>query len=797
MSGFSSKAVFLSYAHEDADAVRRIAEELRAAGIEVWFDQSELRGGEAWDASIRRKIAECALFIPVISAATQSRREGYFRLEWKLGDERTHLMAEGTPFVVPVTIDGTSEKGALVPKSFFAVQWTRIGSAESLHAFGERVKGLLGEQRFGGPSSVEAEGQRVEDGLSAVALAKAKGQRTESLPAVGPAKAGRKAKSFLVWGALAVAVVVAGVLMFSKNPPVSPTVTPVAKPKLEPPSPKAPDLAPAKSVAVLPFANMSPDAENAFFADGIHEDVITGLAKIRDLKVISRTSVLAYRDASSRNLRKIAGELGVATILEGSVRRAGSKVRVTAQLIDARTDDHLWAETYDAELTDVFALQGSLAKEIAGALKANFTASEKSLIERRPTSNQDAYDFFIRGRLLEQALPVDTVRAQYEAVINLYDQAIAADPKFGLAYVHAAYVHGLMYWFGGGDPSPARKELARSSLEMARRLIPDAPETLRAIGNYQYLCENNWAQALVEFAAAEPRLPNDGQLQYMIGVAHRRLGQWTPALERLQRAVSFNPQDLRGCATLMETLFMWRRYAESREMAPRYRTMFPSENGIQGYLNRSQYGLDGDREKFIRASNALPADPDDPFGLNRSFNVGLVDRDLSTVTRQLDDPRMPRRLKAVWGGAMAEPLALAKARVAWLRSDKEAAKRHADEAIVEFKRETWTPRQEPLVAIGVGEANAFAGREEEGSREIQAGLDRLGQSDKFLLPDGLAEAARTYAALGRTEDAIKTLRELFAGPTRTSANEVRNSPFFVKLKSDPRFEEILKAAKPL
>ena len=314
----STKAVFLSYASQDAEAARRIADALRAVGVEVWFDQNELVGGDAWDAKIRGQIGSCALFVPLISANTQARQEGYFRLEWKLAEDRSHLMAKGKAFIVPVSIDATTERGAFVPDAFTAVQWTKLPGGETSAAFVARVQKLLA-----GPGAAVVGATAVSAPSSAAAPA---------------AKAGLP-----LWVTAALGVVVLGLVAFvfmrpsakeaaSATKPVAETKTASAPPasNLPPPTSAVP-LAPAKSIAVLPFANMSPDKDNEFFADGVHEDVITNLAKIRDLKVISRTSVLAYRDPASRNLKKIAAELGVATVLEGSVRRVGTKVRVTAQ----------------------------------------------------------------------------------------------------------------------------------------------------------------------------------------------------------------------------------------------------------------------------------------------------------------------------------------------------------------------------------------------------------------------------------------------------------------------------------
>ena len=527
----STSAVFLSYAREDTDFARRIAEALRSHGIETWFDQSELRGGDAWDTKIKTQIRECALFLAVISANTQARREGYFRREWNLAVERTLDMAHGTPFLVPVVVDETKESAALVPEQFMRVQWTRLPQGAVTPQFAEQVKRLLA------PAEAR-EARRSRPVERAVGVA--------SPAEAGRAEVGRALRARLVWiGAAMVAAVLLGIFGWKqrdRNSAAVPASEAAARrsapPTSEKPAPAVP-FAPDKSIAVLPFANMSPDKDNEFFADGVHEDVITNLAKIRDLKVISRTSVLAYRDPASRNLKRIAAELGVATVLEGSVRRAGTKVRVTAQLIDARTDEHLWAETYDRDLTDVFAIQSTLAQEIAAALKANLTVGERALIADRPTQNLEAYDLYVRARAMAATggLSGATTLANTQRIIALLEQALAKDPAFALAYMQLSQLHGRMYWFASMDPTVERRERAKAARDAAMRVAPTRPETRMARGIYSYYCENDWAAALAEYRAAETGMPNDAFLIYSIGLAQRRLGRLTDALASFSRTL--------------------------------------------------------------------------------------------------------------------------------------------------------------------------------------------------------------------------------------------------------------------
>ena len=386
----ANRAVFVSYASEDAEAAKRLSEALGSAGIQVWFDQEELVGGNSWDSKIRKQISDCSLFLPIISATTQSRDEGYFRLEWKLAVDRSHLMAHDKTFLLPVVIDATSEATARVPQEFRAVQWTRLNQGEVTPAFVARVKRLMnadGAAPTGSNRSTHA------------AIATAPGPRPPNAR----------------WVAAALGFVVVTLASFVALRSSSKNSLPQTVPgsvKAEPTthSPEQRPLSPEKSIAVLPFENLSPDKDNAFFADGVQMDVITSLTKIRDLKVIGRSSVLSYRDPATRNHRKIGADLGVATLLEGTVRRAGTKVRVTAQLINAQTDESIWAETYDVDLTDAFTIQSALAQNISAALKANFTPDERAYVAQLPTQNQDAYDLYLRGRTLFEASGLSSAR---------------------------------------------------------------------------------------------------------------------------------------------------------------------------------------------------------------------------------------------------------------------------------------------------------------------------------------------------------------------------------------------------
>ena len=559
-------------------------------------------------------------------------------------------------------------------------------------------------------------------------------------------------------------------------------------------SPSPVNAAAPKSVAVLPFANLSTEKENEYFADGLHDDVITSLAKIRDLTVISRTSVLAYRDTASRNLKKIAADLGVATVLEGSVRRVGAKVHMNAQLIDARTDTHLWADTFDGDTSDIFALQARLAQQIASALKATLSGDEQALLTRRPTRDPEAYDLYMQAKVLEQNLDWAS-RSQFEPVLERYDQAAARDPRFALPHVRASMVHGMLYWFATLDPTPERRARAQAELETAQRLAPGTPEVHLAQGDFEYRCRNDWAAALAEFQQAEAQLPNDADLQNHIGLALRRLGHLPEALERFKRAAQLDPNSFSLGSVLAETPISLRRFPEALANTERYLALFPKNLILQYNRAQARLELDGDLAAYQRALAQLPVTGSDPFGLQRDYFAVLSTGDLAAVEKLLSDPRL--RSIPSGPGTTEDPVDLHRAQMAWLRGHPEEARTFADAASAAFRAQKWVPRQEFWVKMGLAECAALAGRIDDGLSQGKAALDAQMKFDAF---DGYIMRALYTDILvicGRRDEALASLKQFLAGPTLQTPREIQMDPFVARLKDDPRFEELFKSVKPL
>src|SRR5437870_6234750 len=294
-----------------------------------------------------------------------------------------------------------------------------------------------------------------------------------------------------------------------------------------------------KSIAVLPFQSLSDEKENAYFADGMQDDILTNLSKISDLKVISRSSVMPYRGDAVRNAREIGKALGVATLLEGSVRRVGNRVRVNVQLINANNDEHIWAEDYDRDLTDVFAIQTDLAQKIASALQAKLSPTEKARLDRRPTQNPDAYLLFVQAH--DYANRTDMFRDTTLKAEALFEQAIKLDPNFALAFADLSMVESWLYH--SSDPVPARREKARPNADEALRLQPDLSEGHRALGFSYYYGDRDYERALAEFEIARRDLPNESQAYLAIASIQRRQGKWAESNANFEKAATLDPKN--------------------------------------------------------------------------------------------------------------------------------------------------------------------------------------------------------------------------------------------------------------
>jgi TolB-like protein/cytochrome c-type biogenesis protein CcmH/NrfG len=753
----STKAVFLSYAREDTEAAKRIADALRAFGVEVWFDQSELRGGDAWDTKIRMQIKTCALFLPIISRNTQDRGEGYFRLEWRLAAERTHLMADGRPFVVPLVVDDARESDALVPPEFMRVQWTRLPQGVPSPQFVEQVKRLLEA-----PRKTTAAAERTP-----AVVAQPATPRKPSLP-------------LALVGAVAV-LAIGAALYFALKPATSAPTTPasaVAKADAAPPA--KPSIY-NKSIAVLPFENRSDDKANAFFTDGIHEDILTNLAHIAELRVVSRTSVSEYR-STTKKIRQIGEELGVAWILEGSVQRAGNQVRVTGQLINARTDEHVWAQSYDRDLTDLFAIQAELAKEIAGALSATLSPAEKNLLERRPTATPAAYDLFLKARQINRE--GNDTQSELETQVAMLQSATALDPKFAAAWAELTSAHAQMI-SQSYDVSEARLAKAREAMEIARRLAPDDPEVVGGIGNYYYYARRDYPAALEQFERIARQWPNDYSGPFRIALVQRRQGKWVESVATLRRAALLDPGSPEIARNLAISLRALRRYDEAIVEQSRRVRLLPESGRESFLLALMHFHARGSTKEVDDLLAGAIAERDGTSATGARKTWAVVKGDLATAVRL--DREFPDVAVDPWRSAVVVAatgdLAGARARVEKMPATLRA--RLVNEPENSF---TWSY----LAAI-----EALLGHKDEALAAARKALEIMPESrDALTGPYHRWGLVVALAWTGEKEAACAELSRLLAEPWNgisPSCNiyELKSAPWLFPLRGDPRFEALL------
>src|SRR5512132_2922214 len=406
---------------------------------------------------------------------------------------------------------------------------------------------------------------------------------------------------------------------------------------------------PAKSIAVLPFENLSDDPGNAYFADGMHDDILSSLAKISDLKVISRTSVRQYKEGA-RNLREIGRTLGVAHILEGTVRRVGNRVRVNAQLINAQTDAHIWADTFDRELTNLFALQSELAERITAALRANLSARERASIRIHPTSDLAAYELFLRARELFRWSGVGDPLENGVKALRLIDQAVARDPQFALAYSLGSRLNAELYWFGH-DRSRARLNNAKAAADVALRLQPDLGDAHLALAFFHYYGYRDYKRARAEIEIAQQATPNDSEISDAAGAVGRREGRWDEAIANFEKARYLDPRNFSVISNLAETLIAMRRYAEAQHAIDNALLVNPNAHFFS--IQRAEIDLkkNGDTAPLRAALDAIPRDFD-PVGAVTTVGIrlNLMERDFAKAARILADSAHDRFWDSGLGG---------------------------------------------------------------------------------------------------------------------------------------------------
>ena len=553
--------------------------------------------------------------------------------------------------------------------------------------------------------------------------------------------------------------------------------------------------APAKSIAVLPFASLSEDQANAYFAEGIQDEILTRLAKIGDLKVISRTSTLRYKSAPE-NLLEIAKQLGVAHVLEGSVQKSGDRVRINVQLINAQTDSHLWAETYDRTLTDVFAVESEVAQRVADSLRATLTGVEKATLATKPTANPAAYDAYLRG-LAVVASNRETAIA-FTSAADFFDEAVRLDPKFALAWARAAIAHSRAYW-GGYDRTAARAEKAKNAAEKARELQPELGETFLARGYYEYLITRDYDSAWAAFNDAFARLPNNSDVLVALSFIERRKGKWPEAVAHQEQAAQRDPQNLPVLSQLGITYFALKRFADAHAIVDRLLALAPENPQVLAGLARLCLA-EGNLAGAETAMRAVPPAANNDYIFEIQVRLPLIARQYNEAIRLLEATfAQPPATLGVFAGKYRYLLGFAQQ----LAGDAVSARSNYEMASGELETLLQTQADSPDAAMYLGFVQAALGNKEVALRAAAKAIDLRPASVDVVTGTACEEAlVRIRAQFGETDRALVELRRLlkisYIGPEQIALTPalLRLDPAWDPLRKDARFQELSNGRQP-
>ena len=602
----------------------------------------------------------------------------------------------------------------------------------------------------------------------------------------------RKHRARIAWIAVAAVLAMAGLLAFQFA-----RTRKAATAELPKQNAPAAAVSMDKSVAVLPFENLSSDKENAFFAQGIQDEIITTLSRISGLRVISRTSTARYSSAPE-NLPEIAKQLRVANVLEGSVQKAGDRVHINVQLIRADDDAHLWAQSYDRQLTDIFGVEAEVAKSIADSLQATLSPQEKARVETKPTTNADAYVLYLRGR--DYQTRPDNLLQDFKSAISLFDQAVKLDPKFALAHARLSATASLVYHFY--EPTEMWKQRAEVEALESLRLQPNLGEGHLALGLYHYYVEGDYDAALRELALATEALPNDGDVGLYTAAVRRRAGHFTDALAAYRRAEEIDPRNSITLYDASQTYFGLRDWRTAAERMDRVLALFPDSFNVKIQRAYIEFFWKGSTAPIKAALQSLPPnlDPDGVVTFAR-WDVSLMDRDtdgaekalanspLDTITSQTGVPLPKSYLQAC--------VDLVRGNTAKAQAEFEAARPAIEKLVAESPRNGTRRAQ-------LGLLYAFLGRKEDALREGKRAIELIPITHDIIEGAVVEDFyALTCARLGLTDEAISRIERLLTTPfavdyddASITLSDLRQRWEWDPLRSDPRFQKILASPEP-
>jgi TolB-like protein/Flp pilus assembly protein TadD len=543
-----------------------------------------------------------------------------------------------------------------------------------------------------------------------------------------------------------------------------------------------------KSIAVLPFQSLSDEKENAYFADGMQDDILTNLSKIGDLKVISRMSVMSYRGDAVRNAREIGKALGVGTLLEGSVRRVGNRVRVNVQLINANNDEHIWAEDYDRDLTDVFAIQTDLAQKIASALQAKLSPNEKARLDQRPTQNPDAYLLFVQAHdyaTQREFLFRDTsLKAE-----QLFEQAIKLDPNFAAAFAGLSLVESRIYH--SFDPTPGRRQKARRNADEALRLQPDLPEGHLALGFSYYYGDRDYERALAEFEIAKRGLPNESEAYFAIGAIQRRQGKWAESNANLEKAATLDPKNTDVLINLCFSYMAQRDFETASKVLDRVIAASPQsfQTNILKAFMAAQWKGDLSAAEKVFSSIQPETDSDGLMTMGRAWLL-MLQRKLPEALQVVQKFRGETLFNTTTAPC---PKTLLEGEIYRLQGDEAKARTAFEHARVVSEQLLREAPDDPARHGQHGLILAALGQNQEAIAEGKRAVELVPESqDAFDGPVGTAALAQIYAWTGEFDEAFRLLDHLLSIPAHgLTVPMLELDPAWDSLRNDPRYRVLI------
>jgi TolB-like protein len=755
--------VFISHSTKDKIIANAVCEHLEAAGIDCWIAPRNIEAGADWTEGIMRGLARSQVFVLLFSGHA---------------NDSEHVRREvGKAFslrlpVIPFRIEAIEPRGSF---AYFldSVQWldaTKPPLEPYFTVLTERVKWLLTN---GAQSELRSPLVPEKKLQSPIAPARKNGRWLPAVLLAGTA-----------------AIIACGVSLFIANKQTASESESIAQNV----------VVPAKSVAVLPFESLSENKDDAYFADGVQDDILNNLAKIADLTVISRTSVMQYRAGTKRDLPQIAKALGVANVLEGTVRRNANRVRVSAELIDARQDKSTWADSFDRDLTDIFTIQSEVAQTIAAKLAATLLPGEKQNIERRPTENLEAYDRYLKARQL-----LTIVRSTYDSgdvrkplvdAVDLLEQAVRLDPKFTLAYCASAEAHDFLYRFG--DPSPQQLALGDEAVERALELQPDLPEVRLAYAFHLYQGHRDYEGARAQLAIARRGLPNDTEAMSLEASMDRRRGQFEKAIQAFKDAVARDPQNSDLVEQLAFTLQQSRHFREAEQMFDRLVELVPDQPILKTRKPLFYYLETGDDSPVRAAIAAFPPSlADDKDALCFKLDFACFARDWSQAKEILGKLKGGDDEGDFAYGQMSVPLGCYSILISRFQTEPPGANPSFAETREQLNQTVQkSSRNAPLLSQ-LAVVDALLDNKDTAIAEAEKAVEMLPTSEDAMEGPCLElNLAVVYAWANELDLAFEKLSSLTKVANGIFYGQLKWDPLWEPLRHDPRYEKLVAELAP-